>query len=368
MNPKEFNELVNLGKKITDYDAQDEDEEMEGGLEGESADLDERQGVAVVFDEEEEDEDRMGTEVRDEDELSEDEEEQEKPEGDEAAADKPDLEGLGDTEEMVIDGGVDRDEKAREKSLTIPAREIDAYWLQRQIGGIYSDAHIQQEKSREALEILGGKGEDGAEKPLRDVENDLMELFDYENPDIVAKLVTNRDKVVWVTRWRRAAEDADARNLVESEMVEAGHHTILDEIRGKTARDDAAGRPEKKIKLDLMDVDVPSGAAPEQKAAEGEPTGDLQPKRLINLENLVFHQGNHLMTNPNVKLPQGSTKRTFKGYEEIHVPPPKAKRDPGEKNTPTSELPEWARVGFGELERTQPHPDHLPSYGIQVRW
>lgn len=368
MNPKEFNELVNLGKKITDYDAQDEDEEMEGGLEGESADLDERQGVAVVFDEEEEDEDRMGTEVRDEDELSEDEEEQEKPEGDEAAADKPDLEGLGDTEEMVIDGGVDRDEKAREKSLTIPAREIDAYWLQRQIGGIYSDAHIQQEKSREALEILGGKGEDGAEKPLRDVENDLMELFDYENPDIVAKLVTNRDKVVWVTRWRRAAEDADARNLVESEMVEAGHRTILDEIRGKTARDDAAGRPEKKIKLDLMDVDVPSGAAPEQKAAEGEPTGDLQPKRLINLENLVFHQGNHLMTNPNVKLPQGSTKRTFKGYEEIHVPPPKAKRDPGEKNTPTSELPEWARVGFGsskELNRIQTlcHPTAFKDDG-----
>ena len=27
MTPKQFNELVNLGKKITDYDAQDEDEE-----------------------------------------------------------------------------------------------------------------------------------------------------------------------------------------------------------------------------------------------------------------------------------------------------------------------------------------------------
>lgn len=353
MNPKEFNELVNLGKKITDYDAQDEDEEMEGGLEGEAGgELDERQGVAVVFDEEDEDEDRMGTEVRDEDELTDDEEE-EKPEG-EDATERPDLEGLDDeAEEMVIDGGASRDEKTRENMMTIPAREIDAYWLQRQIGSVYSDAHIQQEKARDALEILGGQGEDGAERPLRDVENDLMELFDYENPELVAKLVTNRDKVVWVTRWRRVAEDADARNEVESEMVGAGHRAILDEIRGKPTREEGAGRPEKKIKLDLMDVDVPRGA-PEEKAEE--PTGPLQPKRLINLENLVFHQGNHLMTNPNVKLPQGSTKRTFKGYEEIHVPPPKAKREPGEKNTPTSELPEWARVGFGsskELNRIQ---------------
>ena len=353
MNPKEFNELVNLGKKITDYDAQDEDEEMEGGLEGEAGgELDERQGVAVVFDEEDEDEDRMGTEVRDEDELT-DEEEEEKPEGEESG-ERPDLEGLeGEAEEMVIDGGAGRDEKTRERTMIIPAREIDAYWLQRQIGGIYSDAHIQQEKARDALEILGGQGEDGAERPLRDVENDLMELFDYENPELVGKLVTNRDKVVWVTRWRRVAEDADARNEIESEMVGAGHRAILDEIRGKPTREDGAGRPEKRIKLDLMDVDVPSGA-PEEKAEE--PTGPLQPKRLINLENLIFHQGNHLMTNPNVKLPQGSTKRTFKGYEEIHVPPPKAKREPGEKNTPTSELPEWARVGFGsskELNRIQ---------------
>jgi pre-mRNA-splicing helicase BRR2 len=356
MNPKEFNELVNLGKKITDYDAQDEDEDMGGGLEGEGeGELDERQGVAVVFDEEDEDEDRMGTvdEVRDEDESEEEEADQQDME--DTTAEKADLEGLEDTEEMVIDGGVGRDDDRGAKGLTIPAREIDAYWLQRQIGNAYSDAHIQHEKATQALDILGGKGEDGEEKPLREVENDLMELFDYDHPDLVAKLVTNRDKIVWVTRWRRVAEDADARNLVESEMVEAGHRAILDEIRGKTARGET-GRPEKKIKLDLMDVDVPSAPQPEQKQADGELVRGLQPKRLINLENLVFHQGNHLMTNPNVKLPQGSTKRTFKGYEEIHVPPPKAKRDPGEKLIPTTELPDWARPGFGsskELNRIQ---------------
>ena len=358
MGPKEFNELVNLGKKITDYDAQDEDEEMEGGAVGEEgAELDERQGVAVVFDEEDENEDNMGTveEVRDEDELSEEEEASEQEEEEAPAQD-----GIAAAEEMVIDGGVDHDEARRDKTaLNVPAREIDAYWLQRQIGHFYTDAHIQHEKARDALEILGGKAEDGAERPLRDVENDLMELFDYDHPELVAKLVTNRPKIFWATRWRRAAEDADARHLAENEMIESGYRGILDELRGKAAaaRGETERQPGKKIKLDLMDVDVPSAEPQaEERQKEAGLVGGLQPKRLINLENLVFHQGNHLMTNPNVKLPQGSTKRTFKGYEEIHVPPPRAKRDPDEKNLPATALPEWARVGFGsakELNRVQ---------------
>ncbi|KAJ5660322.1 hypothetical protein N7507_006773 [Penicillium longicatenatum] len=354
MNPKEFNELVNLGKKITDYEAQDEDEDMDGGFDDADAELDERQGVAVVFDEEDEDEERIGTvdEIRDEDSDEDEADDQEQADIDQSAQD------LDDGDEMIIDGGLDRDNKAGDKAgLHVSAREIDAYWLQRQIGALYSDAHVQQEKTQQALEVLGGQAEDGSERALRDVENDLMELFDYEHAEVVAKLVTNRDKVVWATRWRQVAEDADARNLVESQMVEAGHRSILDEIRGKSARDDLADRPEKKMKLDLMDVDVPSAPTQEEKpATDGGLVGGLQPKKLINLENLVFHQGNHLMTNPNVKLPQGSTKRTFKGYEEIHVPPPKAKRDAGEKNIPTTELPDWARVGFGsskELNRVQ---------------
>ena len=352
MNPKEFNELVNLGKKITDYDAQDDDEDMDGGLNEGDEELDERQGVAVVFDEEDEDEDRMGTvdEVRDED-SDEDEADEQDQAGDEPSAQDDEDDG------MVIDGGLGRNSKTDSKAgLVVSARSIDAYWLQRQIGAVYSDAHIQQEKTQQALEILGGEEEDGSERPLRDVENDLMELFDYEYAELVSKLVTNRDKIVWVTRWRQVAEVDDARHLVESKMVEAGHRGILDEIRGKSAQDELADRPEKKMKLDLMDVDVPSAPADEEKpVGENGLVGGLQPKKTINLENLVFHQGNHLMTNPNVKLPQGSTKRSFKGYEEIHVPPPK-KASSSDKLIPSTELPDWARTGWGnskELNRIQ---------------
>ncbi len=370
MGSKEFNELVNLGKKITDYNGQDEDVNMDDDENAEvGAELDEKQGVAVVFDEDEDDDEggAQTFEVRDEDEPSSDEE----PDDAEAVEDgviangkrgEDPVEDTVEGEEMIIDGNIDtgstKKERKPEKNV-ISVREIDAYWLQRQIGAIYTDAHIQQAKTQEGLQLLSGISEDGEEKPLREIENELMELFDWEHHELVEKLIMNQDKIVWVTRWRRAAEDDAARAALEHEMVAAGHRSILDELEGRD--EDEAGaisKPNKKLKLDLMDIDVPKGptdGATERK--DGTLTGGLQPKRLINLENLVFDQGNHLMTNPNVKLPQGSTKRTFKGYEEIHVPAPKARKDASERNNmPTTELPEWARQGFGtskELNRIQ---------------
>ncbi|KIV84311.1 hypothetical protein PV11_00099 [Exophiala sideris] len=365
MTPKQFNELVNLGKKITDYDAQDGDDDGDGAG-ADEAELDDRQGVAVVFDEDDEDEDGVARtyEVRDEDDSDADEEDdiQDQPGLDEVAtaggagAPDADADEDGDTG-MVLDGGLnDSSRRKRDDSDAIPIHEIDAYWLQRQIGSLYADAHIQQQKTQDALQILSGKSLEGDEISLRDIENDLMDLFDYDHPEMVSKLVVNRDRIVWATRWRRVAEDQNARNLVESEMVEAGHRTILNDLLGMTDGTTEGARPAKKMKLDLMDIDVPKAQEEAQEKKEGVLSGGLQPQRLINLENLVFEQGNHLMTNPKVVLPQGSTKRTFKGYEEIHVPAPKPRRDPGEKNIPTSELPDWARQGFGsskELNRIQ---------------
>lgn len=158
---------------------------------------------------------------------------------------------------------------------------------------------------------MSSVSEDGDEKPLREIENELMDLFEYEHPRLVSRLVLNRDKIVWVTRWRKAEEDRDARAAIEREMIAAGHRNVLTELRSREEATATDGTPaDHRMKLDLMDLDVPSAAKDgetQNAAREGGLVGGLQPKRLINLENLVFDQGNHLMTNPNVKLPQGST-------------------------------------------------------------
>ncbi|KAH8657646.1 Sec63 Brl domain-containing protein [Tricladium varicosporioides] len=334
---KQFNELVNLGKKITDYEAQDEDEVMadgEGGAE-DGGEIDDRQGVAVVFDDNSEDEDgvEMVNEIRDE--SSEDEEDVEDRLGAEeatlagGAAEDPDSEAqeLPEEEAMVLDSGPPKDESGKNKDKNfIAARDVDAYWLQRQIGTIYTDAHIQQVKTQQALQTLSGipDEEGGEEKTLREIENDLAELFDYEHHELVHKLVSNRDKIVWLTRLARA-EDAEAQGVVEREIASEGLRWILDELKGISGSTDTS----KKRKLEIkMDIDSSSayanGSAKAEDTGDGGLVGGLQPRKVINLENLVFDQGNHLMTNPKVKLPEGSTKRTFKGYEEIHVPPPRS--------------------------------------------
>jgi len=373
MGSKEFNELVNLGKKITDYDNQDE-EETKADLEGpDGAGLDERQGVAVVFDEEDEDEDGVARtyEVRDEEETSDEEEDEfagrhgaeEAAAAGGAAEDGQARDEDGDGEMIIDSNPVESGIRRQKVDDTVPAYEIDAFWLQRQIGQAFEDAHTQQEKTRQALEILGGTSESGEESALREVENGLMDLFDYEHQELVTRLVKNRDKIVWVTRWRQAAENDAARTAVEQEMVSTGHRNILNELRSRALQDDIdqATSSKKKPKADLMDVDVPTSqkdVTMTDAGREGGIRGGLQPRQLINLNNLIFDQGNHLMTNPNVKLPQGSVQKKFKGYEEIHVPAPKPRpRDPDEaKNIPTSALPEWARPGFGsskELNRIQ---------------
>lgn len=353
MSPQQFNELVNLGKKITDYDAQDEDEEMADAQNEGEDEIDGRQGVAVNF-ENDEDDDGMLDVVRDE--SSEDEEEEEEDEeapgltevaeGGEAGQDR-DEEGadLADGEAIVLDAAPERKKSKAQESNHIPARDIDAYWLQRQIGSVYPDAHIQHDKTLEALRILSGEPDEpgGEEKQLRDIENDLMELFDYEHHELVQKLIANHEKVLWLTRLARAESQQD-RETIEREMMSEGLRWLLDELHGKTKDDQR--RPKMEIKMDIDSAAFDKGAAQKPEHGEGQLVGGLQPKKLIYLENLIFDQGNHLMTNPKVRLPEGSTKRTFKGYEEIHVPPPKKRNDPSDASVTVSQMPEWAQPPF----------------------
>ncbi|TGZ82009.1 putative pre-mRNA splicing helicase [Ascodesmis nigricans] len=339
---KKFSELVNLSKKITDYNAGDEDEDMvgKGDNAGVEDELDEREGVAVIFDEEDEEDDdgAQFTTVMDEESEDEDQEVGEKP-----------TEGAEDEDEDGLVIGADvRRKKDRAKPVdkdAVSALDIDAYWIQRQISALYSDPHLASMKATSVFDILSAPDTD-----IRQVENDLMELFEYDHFDTVKKFMKNQHKIVWCTKLARAGEASEERTALEKEMVQQGFGGILEELKGRST--EAAEEQATKMKMDLMDIDVPQTNLPEgpekQARTEGGLVGGLQPRKVIDLENLVFEQGNHLMTNANVKLPQGSTKRTFKGYEEIHVPAPKKKIDPNEpKLIPITSLPEWARQPFG---------------------
>jgi pre-mRNA-splicing helicase BRR2 len=326
-----FSRLINLSKKITDYGAEDETM-ADPDMERKDAEIDDEVGVAVVFDEEEQESDEEeGFEIRDE---SDDEEEA--GEGDKdgvTAADDGEDEG-GDA--LVIGGASSSKAGGKikaDKDIVSP-HSIDAFWVQRMVGEVYPDPQTASDKTAATLSILG------SESNLRDCENQLMELFDYQSFDVITKFLKNRDVVIWCTKLARS--DADERVNVEVAMREKGLGWILRELAGDRQ---AKARAE-----DAMDVDEQAKSAQVPKTATLAPGSVVQPKKTVDLEGMAFSQGGHLMSNKTTKLPQGSFKRAKKGYEEIHVPAPKSKPVAAGELVPITDLPEWARQGFPGLK------------------
>ncbi|KAG7088489.1 hypothetical protein E1B28_012477 [Marasmius oreades] len=317
-----LSQLVNLSKKITDYGAEDE-EMADPDAERKEAEIDDEVGVAVVFDEEEdEEEEEEGYEVKDE---SDDEEE-------EAVPEEVPLGGDTGEEELVIGGESSKDKKAKADKDIVSPHSIDAFWVQRQVSEIYPDPVTAADKAASVLSILG------SESSLRDCENQLMELFDYQSFHITTKFLKNKDVIVWCTKLMRS--DADERVNVEVAMREKGVGWILRALAGD--------RQTKTRETDAMDVDQ-KPVAQVSKKANLAPGSTVQPKKTVDLESMAFSQGGHLMSNKKCKLPEGSFKRAKKGYEEIHVPAPKSKPTAAGELVPISDLPAWAREAFTVL-------------------
>lgn len=318
LNGEQFSQLVNLSKKITDYGAEDETM-ADPDTERKAAEIDD-EGVAVVFDEDAEDEeDEEGYEIKED---SDDEEEEEETEADGAPADGGDV----GEEELVI-GGESHGKKTKADKDIVSPHAIDGFWVQRQVSDVYPDPVTAADKAASVLSILG------SESNLRDIENQLMELFDYQSFHITTKFLKNRDVIVWCTKLMRS--DAEERVNVEVAMREKGVGWIIREL---------AGSRQTKTRSDAMDVDEPKPEVP--KTATLAPGSTVQPKRTVDLESMAFSQGGHLMSNKKCKLPEGSFKRAKKGYEEIHVPAPKKKEIAAGELVPISDLPAWAREAF----------------------
>ncbi|GJE96304.1 Sec63-domain-containing protein [Phanerochaete sordida] len=319
----QFSTLLNLSKKITDYGVEDE-ATVDADMEKKAGEIDEDTGVAVVFDEEEEEEENdEGYEIREE---SDDEDEEEREKDGEAP------ESLENDEELVV-GGTSAAQEARadakaDKDIVSP-HSVDGFWVQRQVAEVYPDPVTAADKAAAVLTILG------SESNLRDCENQLMDLFEYQSFHVITKFLKNRDVIVWCTKLVRS--DAEERVNVEVAMREKGLGWILRELAG-----DRKAKPKAD---DAMDVDEkPKVQVP--KTATLAPGSTVQPKRTVDLEGMAFSQGGHLMSNKKCKLPEGSFKRARKGYEEIHVPAPKKPTVDAAEFVPITELPPWAQEGF----------------------
>ncbi|KAJ2762335.1 Pre-mRNA splicing, partial [Coemansia sp. BCRC 34490] len=252
--------------------------------------------------------------------------------------------------------GDELDKDAAVSSGKLDARSVDAFWLQRRVGKHYTDPVVVQEKTRDATRLLSNR-----KIALGELENDLAELFDYEHFDTVQILVSNKDLIVWCMRLARAEAEDDTEQLeeVQEEMRELGLSWIIALRNGEEDNKALAGQ-KAAAKTSTTDAGTKPKAESDLKTAiASEPATTYMPTQKINLSELAFAQGGHLMTNEKWIPPKGAVKVVMNGYEEIRVPAPEKLPPVGDDEQLvqiSSSLPDWAQAAFAnhtELNRVQ---------------
>lgn len=330
----QFSVLLNLGKKITDY-APGTEETSAVGQDGEVknvGDIDEQYGVAVVFDEEEEDEDiySLHSESEHEDDDTGLDTAQDVVAGGAGKANQEEDEAMEVDEDVAVRVGATEGKVDTSKKLQ--PHQVDAYWLQRFIATFYKDEIVAQEKTDAAMEIIASETIN-----MRDCENELMALFDYDKFELVSMLTRNREVIVWCTRLGKASEQE--RTEIEANMREIGLDWIIKGLGHQTGKKSDLRR---RGAGQAPTAAGPTAVLPKEKGPA--PTTSA-PRQLIDLDSMAFAQGSHLMSNKSVHVPEGSFRRQKKGYEEVHVPQPK-KPTTDRPLKGKDELPAWIRDCF----------------------
>jgi pre-mRNA-splicing helicase BRR2 len=328
-----FGDLLRINNRISDY----KDPNVKGnrrGDEDEDED-DENRGIieemAVVFDDEEEG--RMGED--DEDEVDDDEEENN------TATNVTKLKGakLNDNEEEEIMKNARNSDKYSDLSI----HDIDAYWLQRQLSKYYPDGNISSKLAEETLALLNPTMDE------RTCENKLVFLLDFDKFDLIKKLLKYRNKIFYCIKLKSTQNDLE-KNKIENEMendYEYGGKEILRLLKEKSSAEswtsDRMGEMALKARKEAMSLTSGGGGGSSSgllgsgneeemmisSSGNGASVGvgggggsAAIPsfEKNINLSDLIFHEGNHLMTNTRCELPEKSWRAQKKGYEEVHIP------------------------------------------------
>eukprot|EP01124_Arcella_intermedia_P027745 TRINITY_DN5491_c0_g1_i1.p1 TRINITY_DN5491_c0_g1~~TRINITY_DN5491_c0_g1_i1.p1 ORF type:complete len:1958 (-),score=488.84 TRINITY_DN5491_c0_g1_i1:48-5852(-) len=249
-----------------------------------------------------------------------------------------------------------------EDNLDLDPNSIDAYWLQRELTTFYEDAILSQKMEGAVLDILQKTSRIG------ELENKLVELLAFERFDFVKVLVHNRVKILYCTKLGKA-QTPEEREELESEMKKDPEAAaILRVLQGKASSESATLKG--KLKQEARALKQESKRSQKEKekkdreqeameVLEGSNETGIPISEYIDLDSLAFQQAGHLMSNKQCKLPQGTLKKSKKGYEEVCVPALKAPsyRD-NEKLVAIKDMPYWAQHAFPnirELNRIQSH-------------
>eukprot|EP01060_Flectonema_neradi_P006198 TRINITY_DN14150_c0_g1_i2.p1 TRINITY_DN14150_c0_g1~~TRINITY_DN14150_c0_g1_i2.p1 ORF type:complete len:1221 (+),score=266.35 TRINITY_DN14150_c0_g1_i2:117-3779(+) len=298
-----FRNLLVISKKITDFATpEDHDEVM---------DITDGQIISVEFDDEQNESNKrtgMGSTVVDDD-LSDSESEQ----GNQIRGNQ------GDNEQEVSSDYID-------------AKQIDAHWIQREMGPLTSDedAFVTQNRATTVFELLSSDKTDDT------LEMELLELFEYEKTDFIKKCLTNRWKLSWCTKLDRLKGNEAATEELKRQLAQQPYgEQILLELSTEIKKGDAEA----------------SAFRAQMRANQKASNRNVdKTKTLLDIQELQFENEGHTMSNKQCKVP-GATRVSFKGYDEVHVPASVPHKGSEEDLIPISKLPKWCQPAFEGMKR-----------------
>jgi len=374
----DFARLVQFGKQLDDY--HDRDAGGEGGEAGGGGDddkVDDEMGVAVVFDESEDE--RQGDSDAEIDanvvvdasseSSSEDEQAGEKEVREGGAAVADDIESDDDEERLVQHDEAKKKSRAQDRVLSV--HEIDAHFLQRQLSKHFDDgdADHSAELANQVLEILSDSVLKKGGADVRECENRLLVLLGFDVFDTIKLVLHNRVRVWACVSLKRARTDEE-RAAIEKVLLEeptgegkrvyqelhsneAGKQSgdswnrdrIIKGAGEGTAVPDGGDDVSKAIDS-IRSVKREDGAVPMEVDSAG-----AEQLHELDLDGLALKEGSHTMSNKTCNLPDSSWRVMKKGYEEVHVPAVRSVIPKGEKLVSISELPAWTHSAFKGMDK-----------------
>jgi pre-mRNA-splicing helicase BRR2 len=397
--PERYAEFVRLGKRLDDYD----EITKQGGAGGDGGDandddrkgerVDDEMGVAVVFDDSDDEDDpnrpegasdiedgvvidASSSDSEDSDdenngngEMNDDEEEPRQKRRNKKGDDNDDT-NVDDNndEEKLIQGGDDGNKKKRRgQERVLSVHEIDAHFLQRQLSRHIEDAAESAKMASEVMDVLNILNH----TDVRECENKLLFLLRFDMFDTIKLLLRNRVKV-WACVSMKRAQTEEERNTIEKSLMEepTGEGKLVwNEMHSKSRAEDwsrermkgltdtlKGGDPSTDTKdvskaLDSINVKKEDTISSNKMDVDGDDNIKKEAVVELDLEQLVFREGSHTMSNKKCDLPDASWRAMKKGYEEVHVPAVKAIIPEGEELIKISDLPKWTHSAFKGMDK-----------------
>lgn len=372
ISSEQYAKLVQCGKLLDDFEDAKKQQQQSKNEDGDDGDkVDNEMGVAVLFDESEDDEDKAAdgdSDIEEDvvvDASSSSEEEDKEEEGMPEASDD---EGV----DVVVQGATDDDKKkARSQERFLSVHEIDAHFLQGQLSRHYDDADVAADIAKQVLEVLDIR----TQSDKRECENKLLILLGFDLFDTIKLLLHNRIRV-WACVSMKRAQTEEERNLIEKALDEEASgegKQVWEEMHSKGRAEDWTRERMRGITdtlkkedmdskdvskaLDSIGVKVVKSEGDHNLREDGMDLDNDDPIEL-DLEALAFKDGAHTMTTKKCTLPDKSWRAMKKGYEEVHVPALRSIIPKDEKLIPIKDLPAWCQSAF---------PGGCPPFARRIR-